>query len=288
MGNITRLSVLSTGTVRIRPQHIESDGRPLAAWLLTETLWTDWLPINVYVIEHSDGVVLVDAGQDRRSVTERRRYYPRGIMGYLYGRLGRFDIGAGDTLVAGLRDLGYDPADVTHVVVTHLHQDHVGGIGELPNATVLVADAEWRAHQRPAAVMEGYLRRHIDLPGVTWERVTFETLAPAELAPFASLHDIFGDGTVVLLPTPGHSAGSLSVLVRIPEMPWVLCVGDLTFDVRVLDADKIPGVGDAEALHRASRAVLALRERHPDLVILPAHDPAAAGALAQATAGRLS
>ncbi|MEO8095399.1 MAG: hypothetical protein ABI632_10750, partial [Pseudolysinimonas sp.] len=107
MGTIRKISVLSTGSVRIRPEHVESDGRPMAAWLLTERRWTASLPIYVYVVEHSDGLLLIDAGQDRQSVTDRRRYYPRGPLGWIYGRLGRFDIGSDETLVAGLRALGH-------------------------------------------------------------------------------------------------------------------------------------------------------------------------------------
>ncbi|CAN5517947.1 N-acyl homoserine lactonase family protein [soil metagenome] len=239
----------------------------------------------MYVVEHSDGLLLIDAGQDRQSVTDRRRYYPRGPLGWIYGRLGRFDIGSDETLVAGLRALGHSAGDVTHVIVTHLHQDHMGCIGDLPNARVLVADAEWRAAVRAGSVLEGYLRRHIELPGVRWERLALEAAAPAAASPFERAHDVFGDGAVLVLPTPGHSPGSVSVLVTATGIPPLLFVGDLTFDLDVFDQGKVPGVGDAKALQASSEAVRGLRERHPELAILPAHDPAAAGALARATGG---
>ena len=60
---IRRISVLSTGSVRIRPEHGHRSWRPIPLWLLTSQRWTPPLPINVYVVEHERGLVLFDAGQ---------------------------------------------------------------------------------------------------------------------------------------------------------------------------------------------------------------------------------
>jgi N-acyl homoserine lactone hydrolase len=75
---IQRVSVVSTGTVQIRPQHVESTGSPLMWWLMTSRRWTEPRPINVYVIEHEKGLVLFDTGQDRASVTDPH-YFPKGF-----------------------------------------------------------------------------------------------------------------------------------------------------------------------------------------------------------------
>ena len=103
---IRRVSVLSTGSVQIRPQHVESNGTPLVWWLSTSTKWTAPRPINVYVIEHEEGLVLFDTGQDRRSVTDPD-YFPKGFAGHIYARLAKFDVPPEDTLSEGLRGLGY-------------------------------------------------------------------------------------------------------------------------------------------------------------------------------------
>ena len=63
--------------------------------------------------------------------------------GYLYHRLARFDIAENDTLTAQLAALGYVPADVDTAIVSHLHQDHIGGLRELAGAELLVSAAEW-------------------------------------------------------------------------------------------------------------------------------------------------
>jgi N-acyl homoserine lactone hydrolase len=139
---IRRVSVVSTGQVQIRPDHVASTWRPTIWWLLASRRWTEPRPINAYVIEHRDGLVLFDTGQNRASVTDPG-YFPGGMTGFLYGRLARFEISPQETLSAGLDRLGYAAGDVKTVVISHLHQDHIGGLAELGHVGVIVSQAEW-------------------------------------------------------------------------------------------------------------------------------------------------
>src|ERR1700744_1616837 len=136
---IARVAVVSTGSVAIRPEHVGPTRKSQTLWLLTSRRWTRPLPINVYVIEHERGLVLFDTGQDRASVTDPD-YFPRGVLGRIYGRLARFHIGDNETLTAQLAAAGFDIADVTTVILSHLHQDHIGGLGELGHADILVSE----------------------------------------------------------------------------------------------------------------------------------------------------
>ncbi len=278
---VRTVGVLSTGWVRIRPEHAESRGTPQLWWLLTSRRWTGRLPINVYVIDHRDGLVLFDTGQDRRSVTDAG-YFPRGLAGWGFRRLAEFGIGEDDTLAARLTALGRDPGEVAVAVLSHLHQDHIGGISELPNARLLVSRTEWDSLDGPHPELEGLLVEHLRGPGLNWEPIDLGETLDAEVAPFTAGHDVFGDGTVLLLPTPGHTAGSISMLVRRPGRPPLLMVGDLTYDEARMGAGVIPGGGGAAQLRATSAMVGHLRERHPDLVVLAAHDPNAAVLLAEA------
>lgn len=286
---IRRVSVLSTGSVQIRPQHVESNGTPLMWWLNTSTKWTAPRPINVYVIEHEQGLVLFDTGQDRRSVTDPG-YFPKGFAGHIYARLAKFDVPAEETLSEGLRDLGYSIADVRTAVLSHLHQDHIGGLPELAStaAEIMVSATDWAEIAKPRSVLAGLLEQHIDVPGLRWTHVTPRPVLDSSIAPFAAAHDLFDDGSLVLVSTPGHTPGSLSLLLRQPGMPPMLFVGDLTYDIELLEGERVPGVGDRAGLLESTRAVNALKRRHPDLLILAAHDPAAAAMLERALAGRVS
>jgi N-acyl homoserine lactone hydrolase len=276
---IRRVSVVSTGAVSIHPEHAAATRQPMYWWLLTSRRWTGPLPINVYVIEHRDGLVLFDTGQDRASVTDPS-YFPGGVARVVYDRLARFQIGADQTLTARLAALGHDVADVHTAVLSHLHQDHIGGLPELSGAEILVSRTEWRTLDDRAPELRGLMRSHIDLPGLRWRRI--DPQPGLGVGPFPAGHDLFGDGSLVVLPTPGHTPGSISLLVRRPGMPPLLMVGDLTYDVRLLEQGRVPGVGDRGFLAQTTATVLALRRVLPDLVILPAHDPGAASRLATA------
>ena len=274
-GPVKAVSVISTGTVQIRPEHPYGTRKPVYWWLLTSRRWTPPRPVNVYVIEHANGLILFDTGQDRASVTDTS-YFPGGVTGYLYHRLARFDIGEHDTLTAQLAALGYAPADVDTAIVSHLHQDHIGGLRELAGSKLLVSAAEWAELAKPAPELRGFLRSHIQVPGLKWHQVSPEPAHDPALAPFTESLDVMGDGSLVLLPTPGHTAGSMSLLVRRLGRPPLLLAGDLTYGAEILQRGQLPGVGNRRRLAESSRKVLALAGQQPGLVVLPAHDPAAA------------
>ena len=278
MAHITRIARFSTGTVDIHPQHAYRGRSPMYWWILTSRRWLTGRPINVYVIEHSNGIVLFDTGQDRASVTDPG-YFPDGPTGLIYRRLARFHVSDDETLTAGLARLGHRPADVSTAVISHLHQDHIGGVREIPNAELLVSAEEWQSLHRPMAEPRGLLRDHINVPGLRWSPVELTPLDDPSLAPFTTGRDLFGDGSLVLLPTPGHTRGSMSMLVRRPEAVPLLLAGDLTYDVHAFEGGRTGGVGSRRQLRKTRRKVLALRVNNPGMQVLAAHDPAAAGLL---------
>ena len=226
--------------------------------------------------------MLFDTGQDRASVTDPG-YFPGGLTGALYRRLAQFEISpAARPSPPAWTGSATPRGDVKTAVLSHLHQDHIGGLAELSRADIIVSQAEWDTLSSPLPQMRGLMSRHIDLPGLRWRRIEPELTGDPDLAPFRSGHDLLGDGSLVLLPTPGHTPGSMSLLVRRPGLPPLIMVGDLTYDAHLLKAGHVPGVGSRRRMREATAMINAMRQRNPGLVILPAHDPAAAS-LAQAT-----
>ena len=282
---ISGVGMFSTGSVQVRPDHAAATWKPMMLWLLTSTKWTPPLPINFFVIEHRDGLVLFDTGQDRASVTDPSSYFPAGITGAMYRRSAKAVVPADQTMTAGLGRLGYKPSDVSVVILSHLHQDHVGGLAELSHARIYVSQAEWDTLAQPRAELGGLMRRHIDLPGLAWTKVTPAPTTDRALRPFTTAHDLFDDGSLVLIPTPGHTPGSLSLVVRRPGQPALALVGDLTFAPHLLESGHVPGAGDRKQLQQTTAMMNELHRNLGGLVVLATHDPGAEGELSKAFVG---
>jgi N-acyl homoserine lactone hydrolase len=81
-----------------------------------------------------------------------------------------------------------------------------------------------------------------------------------------------GDGSMIVLPTPGHTPGSVSMLVRRDDAPSLPLLGDLTYSEELLNRAQVPATGDKELLRESFAKVRSLEEQLPDQIILPAHD----------------
>jgi glyoxylase-like metal-dependent hydrolase (beta-lactamase superfamily II) len=206
------------------------------------------------------------------------------VTGWFYRRTAKADIPEDQTLTAGLSRLGYHASDVRTAIVSHLHQDHIGGLAELSRATIHVSQAEWDTMAEPRAELAGVMRNHIDLPGLTWARVTPQPTTDRALEPFTVSHDLFGDGSLVLVPTPGHTPGSMSLIVRQPGQPPLAMVGDLTYAADLLDKGHVPGSGAREQLQQSTAMMNQLRHSFGNMVVLASHDPGAAAELHKALA----
>lgn len=273
--------MFTTGSVRVRPDHVAATWKPMMLWMLTSRTWTEPRPINVFVIEHKDGLVLFDTGQDRASITDPG-YFPAGITGAMYRRTAQADIPEDQTLTGQLTGLGYQPSDVSVAILSHLHQDHIGGLAELPNARIYVSQAEWDTVSEPRAELAGIMRNHIDLPGLSWTKVAPEATKDPSLQPFGQAQDLFGDGTLLLIPTPGHTPGSMSMIVRQPGRAPLAMVGDLTYALDLLDCGHVPGSGSRKQLQQTTNKMNELRRNLDGLVVLATHDPEAEVQLAKA------
>src|SRR5262249_49808464 len=119
----------------------------------------DWaneaLPVNVFVVEHPDGLCLFDTGQTARAAEPG--YFP--WWGPFF-RLSRFELAPSDEVVPQLERLALSPGDVRWVVLSHLHTDHVGGLDRFPGAEVLVSREEWGHATGLEGRIRGYTPQH--------------------------------------------------------------------------------------------------------------------------------
>ena len=163
------------------------------------------VPVSAFLMTHPKGNVLFDTGMDPAVMTDLR-----GTWGVLADML-TVQITGGQTILSQLRLLGYQPRDIDHVVISHLHMDHAGGIQFFPDAEFLVQKAELRAAFRPEPYeRHAYVRSDFDRP-VNYNDIEGD-------------YDLFGDEKLIIRYTPGHSQGHQSLEVNLDSgAKFVLC-----------------------------------------------------------------
>jgi N-acyl homoserine lactone hydrolase len=222
------------------------------------------VPVVAFLVEHpSAGPLLIDTGFGRAVVESPLRGV--GPVNALLFR-GGLQIRPEQTVAAQLAARGVTPS---LIVMTHLHFDHAGGLPDFPGATVLVSEPEWAAANRRTAALAGYVGGHLD--GRLDYRLLDFAAAPRWDA-FERGLDLFGDGSVVLAYTPGHSAGHLSVVLRLRDRV-ALVAGDAIYTLATLRAGRRPfRAADADAFEHSLRQLEAYDRAHPGAVVIPGHD----------------
>ncbi len=228
------------------------------------------VPCPAFLLRHpSAGAILVDTGLHPSVATDARENF-----GALATRFGKPSLEAGEDVPAQLRKLGLDAGEVPIVVMTHMHIDHTSAISEFPQATFIVSEVEWKAATTgPKPVVNGYRRAHYDY-AFDYRTVDFDRGRVDSYASFGRTTDLFGDGSVRLAYTPGHSAGHMSVIARLKERDFVIG-GDATYMEGQLrgDAPQQPRPFDAHNCRRSLQELKLFGREFPDAIVTPGHDP---------------
>ena len=277
---IASVQVLNCGRAEQHREHRYGSRKPQLSWVFFGTSWVP-LPLQCFLIEHRDGLVLFDTGIDPAIVSDRR-YIQQALGRFLLPRIFRLHVNESDRIDHVLEKAGVAASDIRKAVISHLHFDHVGGIAQVPQAELLVSAREWAILSDPHPEREWILREHIEIPSAKWRQMQFEPTDDPIFNGFDGIYDVAGDGSMILLPTPGHTAGSMSMLVRGHGWDPILLVGDLTYEADLLDQNTVPGTGDRDTLLASFAKVRRLKQRLPRLVIIASHDFAASAALSRA------
>jgi N-acyl homoserine lactone hydrolase len=226
------------------------------------------VPIPAFLVEHPGvGPMLVDTGLPAAVAEEGSR-----ALGFVAGLAYSIEMEPGQAVVEQLRARRVDPMDVRVVVMTHLHYDHAGGIADFPQATFVVDADEWRA-ARSGGFRKGYARKLIDHP-FAWREVDFDDPRVTSFASFGRTIDLFGDGSVRLLSTPGHTAGHMSVLLRLESGRELLLTADAAYARRTIDEELVPVlVDDVHRYRRSLREIRRYVEQTPGAEVICGHDP---------------
>jgi glyoxylase-like metal-dependent hydrolase (beta-lactamase superfamily II) len=180
------------------------------------------LTYSCYLIRHGDQVLLWDTGQ-------------APTAGAVAPKMGLADL---------LAQLQLKPEQVTYVGISHYHPDHTGQLPAVPQATLLIGRGDWAVvNGTPAGVVN-------PAPFAPW------LSGGGKVEPVPLDKDVFGDGTVLMLATPGHTPGHHSLLVRLKQMGDVFITGDLAHFRENFASDGVPpfNTGRAESLASLARA----------------------------------
>jgi N-acyl homoserine lactone hydrolase len=225
------------------------------------------IPIVAFLLEHPGaGAVLIDSGL-HPSVAVK----PVESFGRVSARAFRgLTMDPKQALPDQLRERGIDPRAVSSVLMTHLHVDHASGISEFPDATFVVSGSEWKAATTQGA-LHGYVTRQFD-HAFDYRLLDFESSEANSFSGFARAFDVFGDGSVRAVYTPGHTLGHTSYVVR-TRRGEVLVAGDAIYLRRSLDDEHLPQrVEDEHLFRRSLREIRQYLRETPGALVIPGHD----------------
>jgi N-acyl homoserine lactone hydrolase len=225
------------------------------------------LPVPAFLIRHpSAGAILVDTGL-HASVARN----PRDNMGRMAASY--FELEEGEDVPSRLRERGLSARQIEVVILTHLHHDHASGIEQFPDSVFVLSAEEWReATTVSRPLFHGYRPKHYDF-AFDYRTVDFDEDEIDSYGPFGRTFDLFGDGSIRLAYTPGHSAGHMSVLARLPRRDFVI-TADVAYTWRQLQGGPEPWrVQDRHNWRRSLREMQAYRKAYEYALIVPGHDP---------------
>jgi len=205
-------------------------GRSLAN---DESVWTPGENIGrsvefsstCWLIKHGSEWLLWDAG-----VPEAAHNDPRG-----WSTLPRLIVYHLDkTLTDQLAKIGLNPREITHVAISHTHGDHIGNVGLFPNSTILMQQAEYdwiHSHDGANDNVNQLMALARELLGT-----------PKNLRLINGAADVFGDGSVTLVATPGHTPGHQSLLVHLKNSGFIILSGDVVHSEENFDRNIVPSL----------------------------------------------
>lgn len=202
------------------------------------------MPVSAFLVAHPAGHVLYDTGMDPATITD-----PSAVWGSLLDQFTPL-MHPEDHVVDRLAAIGLQPDDIDCVVLSHLHSDHAGGICLFPDAEFVVQRAELETavdERRQSCYPEPYRSPRRD--GTLAECVRSVRLVEGDV-------DLFGDGRIQLIATPGHSPGHQSMLVCLDRTGDVLLAADAGCDQNQLDRDVVTDGDWCPALARSSMSRL--------------------------------
>jgi glyoxylase-like metal-dependent hydrolase (beta-lactamase superfamily II) len=260
-----RIHALNTGAVRVKDSFLfPSPGRRRQLDLFLPGDFSEPLPIHCWAIEHEGILRLVDTGE-----TAAAKNVP----------FARMEVAREQELPAAFAAAGLELDDVSEVVITHAHGDHIDGLVHL-GGRALVNEVELQ-FQRTAmpTVMRRVLRQPFP-PGFSPEPYALDD---EPFGAFPHSRALSEDGRIVIVGTPGHTPGHVSVICVDDAGRHIMLAGDVTDSLEQLHSRRADAIGPDPEVHVATLERILAHCAEQPTVFLPSHDPDSAARLAAAT-----
>jgi N-acyl homoserine lactone hydrolase len=270
-GATVRLHPLMTGEMPGPPAWFEREEGRLAALraygLMVDRSEFMRLPVPAFLVEHPGaGPMLIDTGLHPSVAVDPKQNFGR-LLAFNYRGI---KMNAEQAAPAQLRARGLEAADIRFVLMTHMHVDHASAISEFPDATFLMSKQEWEVLD-DGKVTEGYVKSQFDY-GFDYRTFDFEATETESFASFGRSYDLFGDGSVRAVFTPGHTHGHTSFVLRLRDRE-ALIAADAIYTARTLNESVLPHkMADEHHFRRSLKEIQRYREQTPGALIVPGHD----------------
>jgi len=248
--NAVQLYMFQTGTLRTKLKYIKMNQGDGADYEI---------PVPWFFIRHPKGNVVIDGGNAAEVAIDARRHWGQVID--VYSPKMRRD----ENCVEQLKSIGVRADEITHVLQSHLHLDHTGAIGRFPNATHYVQRAEYEYAFNPDWFSAGaYIRSDFDRPKLKWHFLDGEKTDD---------FDLFGDGTIRMIFTPGHAPGHQSFLINLQSTgPILLCI-DAAYTMDHWENRALPGLVTSSSDAAKSVNKLHTIANQTGALVVTGHDP---------------
>jgi len=216
------------------------------------------VPVPFFLIQHPKGNLLYDTGNAKELAVDARKHW--GAVVDAYEPIMSRD----QYCVENLLKIGVKAEDINYIVMSHLHLDHAGGVKDFPNAQIFVqrSEMEW-AYTCDFYQKGAYIKADFDYP------LNYHFIEGWRENPY----DLFGDGSVTIWFTPGHTPGHQTMLVDLPKSGKFLLTGDACYTTEILNEDVLPGlVWNCQETVKSIKKIRHIREAL-GATIVTGHDP---------------
>ncbi|MEM6427803.1 MAG: MBL fold metallo-hydrolase [Deinococcota bacterium] len=265
-----RIHHIQTGFVAVKSVHLDYDdteGRGIPA-IATDPNWGNWLPVTVWVIEHPEGVIVIDTGEDPK-VNDPDYFACNPRSGFFYDSFLRLSITPDEAINVQLASLGIRPSDVRWVVQTHLHGDHVHGIQHFPQAQILMSGLDYPTSLGAVPCLYP-----------DWLEPTLVNFQTDDTPVFARSYPLTQARDVRIVPTPGHTNGHQSVVLFDEDYTYFFA-GDTSRDEETMLGDTSQAIAVDPTNLRVTTTKIRQYAMENPTIYLPSHDDMSATRLVE-------